>query len=330
MSSQPLSDLGERGLIQAIARYFGRAPAIRVGAGDDAAVLALPAGELVATTDLLFEDVHFSERTTAAFDVGWRAATANLSDLAAMGATPVGVLIGLGLPPETPVSWIEELYRGFTACADPHGAFILGGDTCRAKNRTVAVTALGVVAPHQILRRSAALPGDLLIITGKLGASRAGLAALLNPECYTALDRAVLDSVIYAHRHPVARLEVPALVWQVCDRAAAMDTSDGLLDAVTQVCEQSNCGAILSTEALPIDAATQQVAGADAVAWALTGGEDFELLIALPAVAADSLLIRLATNGLTGTIVGTVTAEKAITDRAGQPITGKAFEHFCS
>lgn len=120
-----LHQLGERGLLALLRIYMGKN--IRVPAGDDGAVLALPAGELVATTDLLFDEVHFSDITTTAYDVGWRAATANLSDLAAMGATAVGTLIGLGLPQDTPVAWVQDLYAGFTACADPWGGDHLRG-----------------------------------------------------------------------------------------------------------------------------------------------------------------------------------------------------------
>ncbi|AGY58107.1 thiamine-phosphate kinase [Gloeobacter kilaueensis] len=328
MSEPTLADLGERGLIARLGRFFGRGKNLVVAAGDDGAVLALGDRLLVATSDLLFDGIHFSDQTTSAFDVGWRAAAANLSDLAAMGAEPIGTLIGLGLTEATPVSWVEQLYAGFTACADPVGGIILGGDTCRAKSRSVAVTALGAAPSGRILRRDAARPGDLLVVTGHLGASCAGLAVLQQPERYSHLDPAVRERVIEAHRRPVARLGVAPLVFSACDRAAAMDTSDGLTDAIEQVCGQSGCGAIVDLENVPIDPATRAVAGGDAERWALGGGEDYELLIALEAAAAGDLIRMLGNSGLAATVVGEVTAERPIVDRRGQPLAGPQFEHF--
>lgn len=323
-----LATLGEQGLLKRLAPYFGHSGQIQVPAGDDGAVLAMATGNLVITTDLLFEGVHFSERTTRAADVGWRAAAANLSDLAAMGARPIGTLIGLGLPPETPVNWVEELYRGFTECADPHGAPILGGDTCRAQSRSIAVTALGIVAPDRVLKRTSAQPTDVLVVTGTLGDSQAGLEVLLDPVRYCESTESDRARVIEAHRRPRARLEVPELVWQVSSRAAAMDTSDGLADAVLQVSGQSGCGAVVYTDRLPISLPVRRIAGARAEDWALYGGEDFELLLAVPASVAGALLEVLNAAGVKGTAVGQLTPGAGAFDQHGLPLRPPTFEHF--
>ena len=123
-----IADIGEPGLLQLLKRFC---PAEIVG--DDAAILEVPAGKsLVVTTDVLVDGVHFSEQTTTPEDVGWRAAAANLSDLAAMGAMPLGITVGLSLPPNTPVSWVERLYQGLTACLQSYQTSIVGGDVCRS------------------------------------------------------------------------------------------------------------------------------------------------------------------------------------------------------
>ncbi len=324
--AQKLSELGERGLLALLQIYMGKH--IRVPAGDDGAVLALPEGELVVTTDLLFDEVHFSDLTTGAFDVGWRAAAANLSDLAAMGATAIGTLIGLGLPKETPVEWVQALYAGFTACADPLGGIILGGDTCRSKTRTIAVTALGVVDPAKILRRNAARPGDALVVTGHLGGSKAGLEVMLHPELFAEAAPEDLDHAIAFHRRPLPRLDVPKWIFSLSDRAAAMDTSDGLADAVLQVCEQSGCGAIIDCATLPIHPSTRRLAGNAATDWALYGGEDYELLIALPEGSAKRLMAALAQVGLLGTIIGICTESLEVKDFRGVSLGKPSFAHF--
>jgi thiamine-monophosphate kinase len=324
--SQKLSDLGERGLLALLGVYMGKQ--IRVPAGDDGAVLALPEGELVVTTDLLFDEVHFSDVTTSAYDVGWRAAAANLSDLAAMGATAVGTLIGLGLPKETPVEWVQALYAGFTACADPWGGIIVGGDTCRSKTRTIAVTAFGVVDPTKILRRNAARPGDALVVTGYLGGSKAGLEVMLHPERFLASAPEDIHGAVASHRRPFPRLDVPKWIFSFTDRAAAMDTSDGLADAVLQVCEQSGCGALIDCAMLPILPATRRLADNAATDWALYGGEDYELLIALPKASAESLIAALAQVGLTGTIIGSCTESLEVQDLEGVSLGKPSFAHF--
>lgn len=326
VNAQKLSELGERGLLALLQIYMGKH--IRVPAGDDGAVLALPKGELVVTTDLLFDEVHFSDRTTAAYDVGWRAAAANLSDLAAMGATAVGTVIGLGLPKETPVEWVQGLYEGFTACANPWGGAILGGDTCRSKHRTVAVTAFGVVDPAKILRRNAAYPGDALVITGTLGGSKAGLEVMLHPELFPDAAPEDIDAAIAFHRRPFPRLGVPKSIFSLTDRAAAMDTSDGLADAVLQVCEQSECGAIIDCETLPIHPSTRRLAGNAVTDWALYGGEDYELLLALPEASAELLVAALAEAGLHGTIIGICTKSLEVKDLGGAPLGKPSFGHF--
>ena len=175
---QKVKDIGEQGLLQKLHRFCP--PDI---IGDDAAVIkTLPEQSLIVTTDVLVEGVHFSDRTTSPEDAGWRAAAANLSDLAAMGATPLGITVGLAINGNTPVSWVEKLYQGMSDCLQIYHTPIVGGDVVRSAINTISITAFGQANPNWIIRRGNAQPGYAIVVTGIHGASKAGLELLLNPE----------------------------------------------------------------------------------------------------------------------------------------------------
>lgn len=309
---QTIAELGELGLLQ---RLFRFCPGEVIG--DDGAVVALPPDQrLVVTTDVLVDGVHFSDRTTDPVDAGWRAVAANLSDLAAMGATPVGVTVGLSLPGQTSVAWVEGLYRGMADCLTRWGGVVLGGDLCRAETRSVAITALGGVLPQRALYRHRAQPGQAIVVTGYHGLSRAGLELLLHPDRGAELAPADRDRWVAAHQRPQPRLDAIATLWQVlgatadAGRIAAMDSSDGLANAVLHLCQASGVGAILSEADLPIDPAlTAWVGRSQAIDWCLYGGEDFELVLCLPWAEADLLQSRL---GERCTIVGQTTSTTAV------------------
>lgn len=166
------------------------------------------------------------------------------------------------------------------------------------------------------------------MITGLLGGSKAGLEVMLHPELFSNADPQDIEDVSTFHRRPMPRLEASKCIFSVCERAAAMDTSDGLADAVLQVCEQSHCGAVIDYEALPIHPATRRLGGESAIDWALYGGEDYELLIALPQNVAASLVTALAQVGLIGTIVGVCTEGTEVKDLRGLSLGQPSFEHF--
>jgi len=312
--------------------------------GDDAAVLSLPpAASLVVTTDVLVDGVHFASGlvpetapTMTAADVGWRAAAANLSDLAAMGAAPVGLTVGLGLPGTTPVHWVEQLYEGLTACLQPYDTVVLGGDLCRAPGITLAITALGQVAPEQVIRRSAARPGDGILVSGAHGAARAGLELILKPDWGIDLEPRDRAALIQAHRRPRPRLDIPPLLRTLNPqgRVAGMDSSDGLADAVLQICRASGVGARLDRSRLPSPAALQQTRSCDpetAAHWTLYGGEDFELVLCLPPADAEALAQQLQDASIIGEI--TAGSEVQLVDPRGllppQRLTlEQGFQHF--
>jgi thiamine-monophosphate kinase len=333
---ETVETLGELGLLQRLLRFC---PADVVG--DDAAVMALPAGQhLVVTTDVLVDGVHFSDRTTAPEDVGWRAIAANLSDLAAMGASPLGITVGLSLPGATPVAWIERLYQGIAACLQRWGGVVIGGDLCRSETISLAITALGSVEPQRALYRSRARAGQAILATGYHGLSRAGLELLLHPSQGAELEPAIRQRWIKAHQRPQPRLDVIAHLQALSAPQAngkviaAMDTSDGLANAVMLIGQASGVGARLLAPQLPLDPTLVNWVGrARATEWCLYGGEDFELVLCLPPDLAQQLQLRL---GGQSTIIGEMIADPAIElwDAATVPTTktpltlAQGFQHF--
>ncbi|MGK7923941.1 MAG: thiamine-phosphate kinase [Spirulina sp.] len=309
MSSSPtVGDWGEQKLLQLV-QEFCHSDLV----GDDGAIVSLDRDRrLVVTTDVLVDGNHFSDLTTSPFDVGWRSAAANLSDLAAMGASPVGLTIGLSLPPQMPIAWVEGFYEGFTACVGPWKTSIIGGDLCCSSVITVSVTALGQVLPARAIRRSVARPGDAILITGEHGKSRAGLDLLLDSDLGGSLSPEMRDELIRSHQRPVPRLDVlPHLQIIPADvPIAGMDSSDGLADAIVQICRESGVGAAIDLAAIPIPEALQfLVSPKKARNWVFYGGEDFELVLCLPQPFASSLADRL--GGKTR-IIGTITSELAV------------------
>jgi thiamine-monophosphate kinase len=344
--------------------------------GDDAAVLATTPGELlVVTADMLVDGVHFSDRTTSAVDVGWRAAAANLSDLAAMGASPLGITVALSLPGDLAVSWVEQLYEGLTACLQQYNTPIVGGDICQSPTVAVAITAFGRVSPDRVIRRSSARVGDAIVITGVHGAARAGLELLLNPEIPQSLSEAEKNLLVQAHQRPKPRLDVLPLLWQLNGTrereregerergregeqrtpgaeesnltvhtpqstldtsplpVAGMDSSDGLADAVIQICRFSGVGACLERNSIPIPSALERlVSPQQALKWTLYGGEDFELVLCLPDKEAQILVKEL---GQESAIIGKINNRSdvwLVDDRGVYPdeqlTLDRGFQHF--
>jgi thiamine-monophosphate kinase len=341
-----LHDIGEQGLLAMLQQFC---PNDMIG--DDAAILpTVPGQSLVVTTDMLVDGVHFSDRTTSATDVGWRATAANLSDLAAMGADPLGLTVCLGLPGHTSVDWVKELYQGMTACLSPFAVPIVGGDVCRSSVITVAIAAFGQVNPQQAILRSSAQPGDLILATGVHGASRAGLELLLYPDQQQNLRPEESDRLIRAHQRPQPRLDIipqlrqlyasnrveqrsKTLTVQNPIRVAGMDSSDGLADAILQICRASKVGAVLDRNQIPIPPELSGwVSAQQALDWALYGGEDFELVLCLPESLAKALQAQLGHAAFT---IGRVTAtpDVVLQDSTGTyPDTvlslTQGFQHF--
>lgn len=333
MTDQPtVADIGELELLKRLQPFCAQDLM-----GDDAAVLPPLAMAHVITTDVLVDNVHFSDRTTAPEDVGWRAIAANLSDLAAMGSLPIGVTIGLSLPGRTPVEWVDRVYQGMAACLKVHGGEILGGDIVRSDQITLSITAVGKVHPQRVMRRDRAQPGYMVVATGWHGASRAGLELLLHPEKGEDLADADRQILIQAHQRPVPRLDVVGLLEALeedeLQAIAGMDSSDGLANAVLLLCQASGVGAKLRRSHLPIPPALESWMGDQtALNWCLYGGEDFELVMCLPAETALEMLPHLGANAA---IIGTIESDPKVVlvnDQTATPdlelTADGCFQHF--
>jgi len=315
-----IADLTERALI---ARLRARVPAspdwVLTGIGDDAAVLAPARGMVeIVTTDALVEGVHFRREWSSAQDIGHKALAVNLSDLAAMGATPRAALLSLTLPATFPLDDFDALLDGFLALAARTKTPLVGGNISRsAGGLHIDVTVTGAVRPRRVLRRSGARPGDRLFVTGRLGAAAAGLAALNDTSSSgaSAPESPAMAEALAAHRRPSARLRTGIVVANNRSASACMDLSDGLADAIQQVCEASGCGADVDTTTVPVhEAAT--------LAQALTGGEDYELLFAVPRRRT-----RLFHAAITQAGEVPVTEIGACT-KGAIPDLGQGFRHF--
>lgn len=252
-----------------------------LGPGDDAAVVAAPDGRVVASTDLLVEGVHFRRDWSTANDVGHKAAARSFADIAAMGATPTAVLVGLSTPGSLDVEWVDGLQAGLREECGEVGAAIVGGDVVAGEYVTIAVTALGDLGGRAPITLDGAKPGDVVAVAGRLGWSAAG---------YAVLSRGFRSpvQVVTAHRRP----EPPYAEGVVAAELGATsmtDVSDGLVGDLGHIAEASGVRIDLTAERIDVPAKLREVGAAlnvDPLVWVLTGGEDYALVATFPARTA--------------------------------------------
>ncbi|HET9258166.1 MAG TPA: thiamine-phosphate kinase [Pseudonocardiaceae bacterium] len=272
-----VAELGEFGLIARISANRPWPPGTLLGPGDDAAVLASPDRRVVVSTDVLVEGVHFRLDWSAPRQVGRKAVAASLADIAAMGAVPTALVVGLAVPGATPVPAVDELAAGMWEEASRAGTGIVGGDVVSATELVLSVTALGDLRGHPPLTRAGARIGDVLALCGRVGWSAAGLAVLRR-------GRRSPEAVVEAHQVPEP--PYPAGPQAAAAGATAMiDISDGLLADAGHLAKASGVGIDIDSAALPVAAELAEAAaamGADARHWVLTGGEDHALLACFP------------------------------------------------
>ena len=284
-----LSDLGEHDLIARIARAAGPSsmPGVVLGIGDDAAVLRTRAAEdFVTSTDVTVEDVHFRWSTHAGRNVGRRALLSNLSDLAAMGARPMGFVLALSAPASLTLARFDGLISGLLAESRAHGCPLVGGNLSRARQTVLSITVFGAVPRGAALRRDALRPGDRLYVTGTLGG-----AALALARSERAGSR--------MRRLPVPRLEAGRALLRLRGRGACIDLSDGLVPDLEQLLRASRVGAELQPDRVPVPrgfASACSRLGLDPRRLSLAGGEDYELLFSVRPGTAR----RLSPHALSG------------------------------
>jgi thiamine-monophosphate kinase len=315
-------EVSERELLAAISKVLsGTGSEVVVGVGDDAAVLAPGTGELVITTDVLVEGVHFRRGLTSARDLGFKAIVVNVSDVAAMAASPRAAVCALTLSDEVDAAWTMELFGGMREACDEYALWLVGGNLARGSEVSLAVTVTGEVSPGRALLRSGARPDDVLAVTGSLGAAAAGLRLAQLRKTWDADERAAMAH----HFRPVARVG-EAQVLASHGATAMIDTSDGLTLDLSRLCEASGTGAALEPSEVP-------VAPAATLEEALAGGEDYELLVTLPdrdAVAAAAADLR-AGFGVSLTVIGRIIEEGLVAvDRDGvqRPLQPEGWDHF--
>lgn len=272
-----VGELGELALVEAVTSRLGGGPGLLLGPGDDAAVVAAPDGRVVASTDVLVEGRHFKRDWSSAHDIGARAAGANLADVAAMGAVPTALLVGLAVPADRDASWVLELADGLGEEAASAGAVVAGGDVVRSDVLTVAVTALGSLEGRDPVTRAGARPGDLVAVAGRLGWAAAGLAVLSRGF---RSPRALVEA--YRRAAPPYP-EGPRAA--VLGATAMVDVSDGLVADLGHVARASGVAVSLSSDAFHVPQEFQDTAralNADPLHWLLGGGDDHALAACFP------------------------------------------------
>jgi len=315
-----LSDVGEKSMVHDIASMISSSAAL--GPGDDAAAVDIGDRYLVASTDLLWERTHFHPLMSW-WQKGWMAAAVNLSDMAAMGAQPLGLLLAMGLPADMDTTSVKEMVQGVSDCCDHFGTDYLGGDTKECSEVVLTGTSLGLVPKDGLLRRHGAQPGDVLMMTGTAGLAAAGLLALERGiDCKKGI-RALFE--------PQPRIKEGALLSSSGSVTSCMDTSDGLSISLRELFEAGGTAFEVDAEKLPIDPETRRVAldaGTEVMELALYGGGDYQLLFTVRSdeVQYVRTMLRDEVN-----VIGRCTEGKVNTLKLGPSnsiLEPKGYEHF--
>jgi len=316
---------GEFALIERIKKLISiMGSEVVVGIGDDAAVIKTksPNEYLLVTTDTLVVGQHFHTEWSSARKIGIKCAECNVSDIAAMGGKPTFLFVSLALPWETQVEWVEELYHGLAEVCERYGVSILGGDTTQGPAEIISITLLGKVDSANLCLRNHAQQGDLLVVTGSLGASAAGLH----------LQKSNLQVSPYLqkrHLTPHCRLEVAQKIAPFVN--AMIDISDGLASEVNHICKKSKTGALIYASKIPLHdfvISAGEKLRLNPLDFALYGGEDFELLFSI----RPEKLTKLDNMGIQYHVVGKVTDPndgRYLITMAGEKVElGTSFHHF--
>lgn len=342
MSNQrtEISSLGEFGLIDHLTKNIELQNASSiVGVGDDGAVIDHFGKQTVISTDLLVEGVHFDLIYTPLKHLGYKSVIANISDIYAMNGTPTQLVISLGLSNRFSVEAVDELYEGIYAACEKYGVDLVGGDTTSSqKGLIISITAIGEVTPDTFVKRSTAQKGDLICVSGDLGASYIGLL-FLEREKKIYLESPGVQPDLEGEAYVVGRLLKPEARKDIIEFLAAqkiqptsmMDISDGLSSEILHICKQSELGCVLYEEKIPIAEATKQAAfkfELDPTACALSGGEDYELLFTIPQSEYDKLVLNEQISVIGYMTDGEQGAKLFTKGGSKYPITAQGWNHM--
>jgi len=336
-----VADIGERALIARIKARVSMPSWVVIGPGDDAAVIQPERGAFdVLTTDAQVEGVHFDRRFVPADAIGHRALAVNLSDLAAMGASPRAALLSLVLPPSLDVGDFEQLVDGVLAVAASYRVTLIGGNITQTDGPlTVDITAIGSAKPRKILTRAGARPGDEVYVTGTLGEAAIGLqrlqAAVRTGPASPKLDEGgPSDPSVVRYLRPQPRVRAGMLLGRNRAASSCMDVSDGLADCVRQVAEASGVGITLDADRIPIPDEVREAQvrrGRDPLEPALSGGDDYELFFTVrPAHRGRLRAVCQHLGDLPITRIGVVTKGQELLVRGedGTRPLPTGYEHF--
>jgi thiamine-monophosphate kinase len=335
-----VSSLGEFALIDHLTKNIEIQNASTiVGVGDDAAVIDHYGKQTVITNDLLVEGVHFDLMYTPLKHLGYKSVVVNVSDIYAMNAMPTQVILGLAFSNRFSVEALDEFYEGVYAACEAYGVDLVGGDTSSSqKGFIISCTAIGEVTPDKYVKRSGAQKGNLLCVSGNLGAAYLGLM-LLEREKKIYLESPTVQPDLEDQKYIIGRILKPEARKDIFEffaevniqPTAMMDISDGLSSEILHICKQSNVGCVLYEEKIPIDEDTRQAAfkfNLDPTACALSGGEDYELLFTISQDHYDAV-----SKNPDISVIGYMTDEEAgahIFTKGGNkyPITAQGWNAF--
>ena len=307
----------EFGFIGDIAKMFATLPHNGFEPiGDDCTVLDIGEEVLVMSTDMLIEDVHFLRSASSAEEVGHKSLMVNISDVAAMGATPIATLLSLSLPETAQGEWMDEFMRGYHAASSKHGIALVGGDTTASRDKiAINVVAIGRAPKQNIKRRSAAKVGDVVCVTGTLGTSSKGLVDIMFGDLNTAAAK--------AHRIAQARITEGTWLGSKEEVHAMMDISDGVASDIRHIMESSGVGAEIDIKLIPTDYD---------IRFATTGGEDYELLLTIAEEHFETIAEAFtAATGTSLTAIGRITEGSDLVwleDGMPSDIELRGFSHF--
>jgi thiamine-monophosphate kinase len=339
--SHTVGEAGEHAILALIRSHVGPTPPwVVLGIGDDAAVVEPARNHLeVLTSDVQVEGVHFDRHLADSQSIGYKALAVNLSDLAAMGAAPRAALLSLGLPAALEMADLDALLRGFSECARRYAVTLIGGNISRSPGPLfLDVTLTGSVKRRKMLSRHGGRVGDALYVTGSLGAATVGLSWLQTGgrpiESHGPSGSSSASDVMDAATRflrPEPRLRFGVIVGRTRAASACIDLSDGLADAVRQLAQASGAGASIDATAIPVAAGAVSMLGAEqALQVALRGGEDYELLLAVPRKATRRLAAAAKLGRVTVTRIGVLTSGAALVvrDPSGEHGLPSGFQHF--
>jgi thiamine-monophosphate kinase len=347
MDKDKVQEIGEMGLLDLIGRqlegFFPKLNPMKLllGFGDDAAMIRTDHSyNLLVSTDLLVENVHFRMRYFSPDQLGYKSLAVSISDIAAMGGIPTQALIGLAIPNDTEIRFVKGLYNGLIKTGQEYGVQVIGGDTVRSTGPVIlAVTILGAVEYGNELTRSGARSGDRIMVTGELGSAMLGLEILEDRESKikTDMDAHEFEGICRRFLHPIPRVREGRLLAEKHLATSMIDLSDSLSQDLTHICRSSHVGARIEKDAIPMAPEVKRMIlgmKKEPFEYALTGGEDFELLFTVGQEDVEETKDLLFKE--TGTPVYEIgeicPAEEGLclTDEKGhsEPIDPYGFEHF--